>query len=74
MIANYVRLQISVSWNTTPLNESCLRQQVSNCCEKALFLTSWHMVFATGMTQILAKTTPYLDSRHKVPMDSATYM
>ncbi|KAJ1334192.1 UDP-galf transporter [Microdochium nivale] len=39
-----------------------------------LFLTSWHMVFATGMTQILARTTPYLDSRHKVPMDSATYM
>lgn len=32
------------------------------------------MVFATGMTQVLAKTTPYLDSRHKVPMDSATYM
>lgn len=39
-----------------------------------LFLTSWHMIFATAMTQILARFTTVLDSRHKVPMDSATYM
>lgn len=32
------------------------------------------MVFATCMTQIMARTTPYLDSRHKVPMDTNTYM
>jgi hypothetical protein len=32
------------------------------------------MVFATGMTQVLARTTSVLDSRLKVPMDTPTYM
>ena len=40
----------------------------------ALFLTTWHMVFAACMTQVLARTTPYLDSRHKVPMTPQKYM
>lgn len=31
------------------------------------------MVFATAMTQILARCTTILDSRHKVPMTPATY-
>jgi hypothetical protein len=31
------------------------------------------MVFATAMTQILARFTTILDSRHKVPMNPATY-
>lgn len=39
-----------------------------------LFLTTWHMVFATTMTQIMAKCTSTLDSRHKVPMTTQTYM
>ncbi|KAK5165759.1 uncharacterized protein LTR77_008682 [Saxophila tyrrhenica] len=41
---------------------------------QALFLTTWHMVFAALMTQILARATPYLDSRHKVPMTPQKYM
>lgn len=32
------------------------------------------MLFATAMTQIMAKCTSTLDSRHKVPMNSQTYM
>ncbi|ROV90418.1 hypothetical protein VSDG_08424 [Cytospora chrysosperma] len=40
----------------------------------ALFLTTWHMLFATTMTQIMAKCTSTLDSRHKVPMNPQTYM
>ena len=32
------------------------------------------MVFAAFMTQVLARTTPYLDSRHKVPMTPQKYM
>lgn len=40
----------------------------------ALFLTTWHMFFATAMTQIMAKFTSTLDSRHKVPMTTQTYM
>ncbi|KAI0175632.1 triose-phosphate transporter family-domain-containing protein [Hypoxylon sp. FL1284] len=39
-----------------------------------LFLTTWHMVFATIMTQILARSTSVLDSRHAVPMDTPTYV
>ncbi|KAJ5246647.1 sugar phosphate/phosphate translocator [Penicillium chermesinum] len=38
-----------------------------------LFLTTWHMVFATLVTQIMARTTNLLDSRHKVPMNASTY-
>ncbi|KAJ5279616.1 sugar phosphate/phosphate translocator [Penicillium angulare] len=38
-----------------------------------LFLTTWHMVFATAMTQGLARFTNILDSRHKVPMNPSTY-
>jgi hypothetical protein len=40
----------------------------------AMFLTTWHMLFAAFMTQVLARTTPYLDSRHKVPMTPQKYM
>lgn len=32
------------------------------------------MFFATAMTQIMAKFTSTLDSRHKVPMTTQTYM
>lgn len=39
----------------------------------ALFLTTWHMAFSTAMTQILARFTNILDSRHKVPMTPQTY-
>ncbi|KAH6983564.1 triose-phosphate transporter family-domain-containing protein [Ilyonectria sp. MPI-CAGE-AT-0026] len=38
-----------------------------------LFLTTWHMVFATITTQIMARFTKTLDSRHKVPMTPTIY-
>ncbi|KAF7553034.1 hypothetical protein G7Z17_g3909 [Cylindrodendrum hubeiense] len=38
-----------------------------------LFLTTWHMVFATITTQIMARFTKTLDSRHKVPMSASIY-
>lgn len=38
-----------------------------------MFLTTWHMVFATAMTQLMARFTNLLDSRHKVPMNAETY-
>lgn len=41
--------------------------------EFPLFLTTWHMFFATVVTQCLAKFTTILDSRHKVPMNRETY-
>ncbi|KAJ4154733.1 hypothetical protein LMH87_000012 [Akanthomyces muscarius] len=38
-----------------------------------LFLTTWHMTFAAAVTQLMARYTNLLDSRHKVPMDIETY-
>ncbi|XWX01501.1 hypothetical protein V2A60_009529 [Cordyceps javanica] len=38
-----------------------------------LFLTTWHMTFAAAMTQLLARYTTLLDSRHNVPMDFEIY-
>ncbi|KIL92171.1 hypothetical protein FAVG1_04578 [Fusarium avenaceum] len=32
-----------------------------------ILLVTWHLVFATVVTQILARTTSYLDSRHNLP-------
>lgn len=40
----------------------------------AIFLTTWHLLFATIMTQILARCTNLLDSRKKVPMTGRVYL
>ena len=37
-------------------------------------LTTWHLVFATVMTQIMARFTTMLDSRKKVPMTGRVYL
>jgi hypothetical protein len=37
-------------------------------------LTTWHLVFATIMTQSLARFTTILDSRKKVPMTGRVYL
>ncbi|GAB7348932.1 hypothetical protein MBLNU459_g7618t1 [Dothideomycetes sp. NU459] len=39
-----------------------------------LFLTTWHLVFATVMTQLMARHTNMLDSRHSVPMTGRIYL
>ncbi|KAI9932437.1 hypothetical protein MW887_008678 [Aspergillus wentii] len=39
-----------------------------------LFLTTWHLVFATVMTRLMAKFTTLLDSRHDVPMTAQVYL
>ncbi|KAF2115529.1 triose-phosphate transporter family-domain-containing protein [Lophiotrema nucula] len=39
-----------------------------------IFLTTWHLVFATFMTQFLARFTTILDSRKKVPMTGRVYL
>lgn len=38
-----------------------------------ILLTTWHLIFATLMTQILARTTKLLDGRHSVPMNGRLY-
>lgn len=39
-----------------------------------ILLTTWHLAFATFMTQILARFTTVLDSRKKVPMTGRVYL
>lgn len=39
-----------------------------------IVLTTWHLVFATIMTQLMARFTHMLDSRHSVPMTGRVYL
>ncbi|KAI9692800.1 MAG: hypothetical protein M1820_009348 [Bogoriella megaspora] len=39
-----------------------------------VFLTTWHLLFATIMTQLMARTTNMLDSRKNVPMTGRVYL
>ncbi|KAF7527057.1 hypothetical protein PCG10_003258 [Penicillium crustosum] len=66
----YIALWIALSSSVILFNKWVLSSAKFNF---PLFLTTWHMVFATAMTQILARFTTVLDSRHKVPMNPATY-
>ncbi|KAJ6119980.1 sugar phosphate/phosphate translocator [Penicillium sp. IBT 18751x] len=68
--AFYIALWIALSSSVILFNKWVLASAKFNF---PLFLTTWHMVFATAMTQILARCTTILDSRHKVPMTPATY-
>ncbi|KAJ5966198.1 sugar phosphate/phosphate translocator [Penicillium waksmanii] len=68
--AFYIALWIALSSSVILFNKWVLHSAKFNF---PLFLTTWHMAFATLMTQILARCTTILDSRHKVPMNPATY-
>ncbi|RSM15308.1 hypothetical protein CEP52_000876 [Fusarium oligoseptatum] len=39
-----------------------------------IILTTWHLVFATVSTQLLARTTTLLDSRHALPLSRSMYI
>ncbi|PHH77980.1 hypothetical protein CDD82_3281 [Ophiocordyceps australis] len=39
-----------------------------------ILLTCWHLVFSTLATQLLARTTTLLDSRHKLPITPRLYL
>ncbi|KAF5019653.1 hypothetical protein F66182_8334 [Fusarium sp. NRRL 66182] len=39
-----------------------------------IILTTWHLVFATIATQLLARTTSLLDSRHVLPLSRRLYI
>src|SRR5271170_3773078 len=39
-----------------------------------IFLTTWHLLFATIATQVLARTTTLLDGLKTVKMDGRTYL
>ncbi|RDL41355.1 Multidrug resistance efflux transporter EmrE [Venustampulla echinocandica] len=42
--------------------------------EYPILLTSWHLVFATIMTQVMARTTSLLDGRKNVKMTGRVYL
>ncbi|KAI1854150.1 hypothetical protein JX265_000553 [Neoarthrinium moseri] len=69
--ALYIALWIAMSSSVILFNKWVL---AAAHFDFPLFLTTWHMVFATGMTQLMARFSTTLDSRKKVPMDTATYM
>ncbi|KAI1258576.1 triose-phosphate transporter family-domain-containing protein [Xylariaceae sp. FL1019] len=69
--AFYIALWIALSSSVILFNKWVL---FSAKFDYPLFLTTWHMAFATLMTQLMAKFTTTLDSRHKVPMNTQTYM
>ncbi|KAI0418559.1 triose-phosphate transporter family-domain-containing protein [Xylaria grammica] len=69
--AFYIALWIALSSSVILFNKWVL---FSAKFDYPLFLTTWHMAFATLMTQLMAKFTTTLDSRHKVPMNTNTYM
>ena len=39
-----------------------------------IVLTTWHLTFATVMTQLMARFTTTLDSRKNVPMNGRVYL
>ncbi|KAI0970696.1 triose-phosphate transporter family-domain-containing protein [Xylaria arbuscula] len=69
--AFYIALWIGLSSSVILFNKWVL---FSAKFDYPLFLTTWHMAFATLMTQLMAKFTTTLDSRHKVPMNTNTYI
>lgn len=61
--------------SSLPINNlSYLRQWINDSADFPIFLTSWHLGFATLMTQILARTTNLLDGRKTVKMTGRVYL
>ncbi|GAB7351642.1 hypothetical protein MBLNU459_g2248t1 [Dothideomycetes sp. NU459] len=50
------------------------KQRVNEVPDFPIVLTTWHLAFATLMTQIMARFTTVLDSRKKVPMTGRVYL
>lgn len=67
----YVITWISLSSSVIVFNKWILH---SANFQFPIFLTTWHLIFATIMTQILARFTTILDSRKKVPMTGRVYL
>ncbi|KAL7274450.1 hypothetical protein RUND412_002643 [Rhizina undulata] len=66
--AFYVTIWIALSSSDEPLTRLSLTALI------AIFLTTWHLIFATIATQVLAKTTNLLDGRKTVKMTGRVYL
>ncbi|KAF2821662.1 TPT-domain-containing protein [Ophiobolus disseminans] len=69
--AVYIATWITLSSSTIVFNKYILHTAKF---EFPIFLTTWHLIFATVMTQFLARFTSILDSRKKVPMTGRVYL
>lgn len=69
--AVYIATWITLSSSTIVFNKYILDTAKF---QFPVFLTTWHLVFATVMTQFLARFTSILDSRKKVPMTGRVYL
>lgn len=49
-------------------------QEADSRTDYPIILTTWHLVFATIMTQIMARTTTMLDGRKNVKMTGRVYL
>ncbi|EAT82928.1 hypothetical protein HBI56_068850 [Parastagonospora nodorum] len=69
--AVYIATWITLSSSTIVFNKYILDTAKFHF---PIALTTWHLVFATVMTQGLARFTTILDSRKKVPMTGRVYL
>ncbi|KAF8533604.1 triose-phosphate transporter family-domain-containing protein, partial [Trichophaea hybrida] len=67
--AFYVAVWISLSSSVILFNKWILFT-----AEFPIFLTTWHLIFATLATQTLARTTTLLDGRYRVKMSGRVYL
>ncbi|CAG1994263.1 unnamed protein product [Fusarium graminearum] len=64
MVAWIVSSNITILFNKWLLDTAGFKYRTAT---STILLVTWHLVFATVVTQILARTTTYLDSRHELP-------
>lgn len=69
--AVYIALWISLSSSVIIFNKYILHTANFRF---PIILTTWHLGFATLMTQLMARFTTMLDSRKKVPMTGRVYL
>ncbi|EAL92313.1 DUF250 domain membrane protein [Aspergillus fumigatus A1163] len=67
--AVYVSLWIALSSSVILFNKHIL-----DYAQFPIILTTWHLAFATFMTQVLARTTTLLDGRKTVKMTGRVYL
>ncbi|KAH8424089.1 UDP-galactofuranose transporter [Aspergillus melleus] len=71
--AVYVSVWIALSSSVILFNKKILDNKEAPF-RFPIFLTTWHLAFATLMTQILARTTNLLDGRKTVKMTGRVYL
>ncbi|KAK6525554.1 hypothetical protein TWF281_010616 [Arthrobotrys megalospora] len=72
--AIYVIVWIALSGSVILFNKKILDKEKGLNFPFPIFLTTWHLVFATIMTQVLARTSSLLDGLKTVKMTGKVYL